>query len=138
MKTIKFRAWGKQINYDVPRRENGCADWVVFMCYTPNIYNGYNSDEAADINDGIKSEQKDGVIFMQYTGLKDKNEKDIYEGDICKAVWDDIYKIGHTKIFEVKYNNGYHNPYSGNCHAHNKTLEVIGNIYENPELLNVG
>lgn len=75
-------------------------------------------------------------VLMQYTGLKDKNGKEIYEGDIvefkyarCKELW--IAEVRwciygwsllgkHTGWFGTKYFEG---------------CEVIGNIYENPELL---
>lgn len=68
---------------------------------------------------------------MQYTGLKDKNGKEIYEGDIttdgdmiCRVEYD-------VPVFTLKSisNGNDYNPFYEN-------LEVIGNIYENPELLN--
>lgn len=76
----------------------------------------------------------DGV--MQFTGLKDKNGKEIYEGDIVKDCSDS------DLVFEVKWDNdwaGYKLPESFdeeyNYPISQITLEVIGNIYENPELL---
>ena len=75
-----------------------------------------------------------GVIAMQYTGLKDKNGKEIYEGDICK-VSDDIYEIIYSvkdasfrgKFYKKPMEHYYLSPILNN-------FEVIGNIYENPEL----
>ena len=86
-----------------------------------------------------------GVELMQYTGLKDKNGTEIYEGDIVKTVfgnphWEEkvkeeidvvIFCRGEfkTKLFELNL--------SGFGRFIN-TYEVIGNEYENPELLEGG
>ena len=68
------------------------------------------------------------LILLQYIGHKDKNEKEIYEGHIIRindepdyncSVVEDITNIQHIKGFIEK----------------NRSVEIIGNIYENPELL---
>ena len=92
---------------------------------------------------------------QQYTGLKDKNGKGIYEGDIIKNYWWSIYKEDIGNMWEVKF--GLHETSSGDYYAsgaygwygetnnkeqhtlHNipndEGLEVMGNIYENEDLL---
>lgn len=76
--------------------------------------------------------------IMQYTGLKDKNGKEIYEGDIVK--WKISPMYGKSKI--SFYNAAFRlADYVSEDNALNeqfckKSCEVIGNIYENPELLN--
>ena len=78
--------------------------------------------------------------IMQYTGLKDKNGKEIYEGDICKT-YDWKKNPDGSKTLSDK-NKFYYNvvieyktivPFCG--FRIQSTYEVIGNIYENPELL---
>ena len=78
--------------------------------------------------------------FTQCTGLKDKNKKEICNGDIVKTIDTDDYKKPFDIIKEVKTNNGLLCPfyefdtreeYFGDLFE----WEVIGNIYENPNLL---
>ena len=68
-------------------------------------------------------------IIMQYTGLKDKNGKEIYEGDLCNC-WD-------TKKEKITFDLGTFWINGTPLHAiyREEEIEVIGNIYENPELL---
>ena len=81
----------------------------------------------------------DTFELMQYTGLKDKNDVEIYEGDIVKA---HTYKRTNFKIEFIEggfcaTQNGIEYPIDIN-HFYPSigcTIEVIGNIYENPELL---
>ena len=81
------------------------------------------------------------LSLMQFTGLKDKNGQEIYEGDIVNGKFDvdkvedwlwlqltEKEKRTGEKLFEIKIPDVYQN-------AMPEEIEVIGNIYENPELL---
>ena len=82
--------------------------------------------------------------LMQYTGLKDKNGTEIYEGDICRwtdpeafegEIISDIFVVRYSDEF-LKWigenNNSYYDLYD---FIDDRQLELIGNIYEDPELL---
>ena len=132
MREIKFRLWS-----------NGLK-----VMYTPdNEIGGLWSIPMAP-NGVIKPTYKDDIL-MQFTGRKDKNGKEIYAGDVVKASpkaesnsKGDKYKIGN-RIYLVSYESG-----SFWIDSEKKDLdvfsfidinltdfEVIGNIYENPELI---
>ncbi len=136
---FKFRFWHK------PTQK-------IMDCY------GFNEDFVfGDTLDGVGTEYNpakfEDCILMQCTGLKDKNEKLIYEGYILKytskptntqknnpeykpytenysVVWEDFY-TGYNLRSKEKVN-------CFNLGIMAKDCEVIGNIYENPELLEVG
>ena len=74
--------------------------------------------------------------LMQFTGLLDKNGKEIYEGDIVKVKWggvgDVVFKDGG---FVSQWENGNVEYRVCKSDIESREVEVIGNIYENPELL---
>ena len=114
---IKFRAWDKHHNS---------------MEYINDLY-WFEENGIHDFND-------DNYIFMQNTGLKDKNGKEIYDSDIVKVTWGS----GKIVFYEVKYcgSLGYHylrdtkNKEDDDiiCIYDYSQMDVIGNIFDNPEL----
>jgi len=74
------------------------------------------------------------AIALFYAGLKDKNETEIYEGDIIKSTLNET-KIGIMEFKKGRFQISFKNRSMLFCHENRKSLEVLGNIYENPELL---
>lgn len=77
----------------------------------------------------------DMYVVMQYTGLKDKNGKEIYEGDICFAESKE-YPRNKQVIWNEELARFEFDYPLGKSLLSTDSIEVIGNIYENPELLN--
>lgn len=75
----------------------------------------------------------DNDIVEQYTGLKDKNGKEIYEGDIVEKCFNKAKKLYSSAPVEFKHGRFESGGWSLWKIAHK--CEVIGNIHENPELL---
>lgn len=131
MRDIRFRAW----------YPNEAA-----MGKRGMLHNVHSSLEGQSLNDLILEVGEIGIVLMQYTGLKDKNGKEIYEGDIL------IISIagGTIEILaDVSWNNDearFVSVPKNKLHQGDSRLapdyythygEVIGNIYENPELIKV-
>jgi uncharacterized phage protein (TIGR01671 family) len=118
---IKFRAWHKKEKRMSPVNEYSQAQgWV----HTPGEHGCY------------ESWNKGKYEIMQYTGLKDKNGKEIYEGDV-------VTHPNHPHVYTVSFKDGAFGvggmSFSELESEHSGTIssewEVIGNIYENIELL---
>lgn len=126
-RTIKFR--GKSIE----SRKNG--QWI-YGCYLSD-HDGYSSHEL--ILDSITgfSYEVDPITIGQFTGLLDKNGKEIYEGDIL-LVGNDGYENTYNKVGIKDGCFGYIGETNGEilpfCH-YNVTEEIVGNIYDHPQLI---
>ena len=114
---IKFRAWDKKDKVMVD---------VASINFGPSGLWSLIEDA-----DDAELQLADSYELMQYTGLHDKNGREVYEGDIVKNEY--------GKVMEVQYDPrsaafGVGDYYFGTIGS-GKTLEVIGNIFDNPELL---
>ena len=133
MREIKFRAWDKYAKKMI--FDFAVSQYNKFSGWINCVYCGLK----------VGSGGSDDYILMQYTGLKDKNGKEIYEGDILEnsnienkegnkekiiVKWsDDISSFGNDNDIDFTYCVGY--VFDGDP----EEMIIIGNIYENPELL---
>ena len=84
-------------------------------------------------NEHLQETSVDEETIGQYTGLKDKNGKEIYEGDVVQQ-----FDIKENGIIEYKYGQFGINCLGMFWNIHPTKLEVIGNIYDNKNLLEEG
>lgn len=148
-RVIKFRVWDRALNKMITKENvKGLLDTVnTGDYYTDYTYSGEEwypaydiltiFDYFEDIQDRyIEDTSTKRFELMQYTGLHDKNGKEIYEGDIVKIKYRDedigkvIYEYNGFSIDVTNMNKNY-----GRVDFVNNFMEVIGNIYDNPELL---
>ncbi len=134
MREIKFRVWDKRETKGMYTKEmlydaESHTYWRDFLNY-PHAY-----------------------VLTQFTGLLDKNGKEVYEGDVVKVSWtrgtpsdegkfffvDETKRIPEEQICSIVFENGKFE-FKPHCRLHylthvSKNCEIIGNIFENPELL---
>lgn len=136
MRDIKFRVWDKETKHMHICGED-VHDTINFEIETNRAYY-YN------LQNGCGSLREDSdYVLMQYTGLKDKNGKEIYEGDIIKICAEGLGGEAIGKIVYDEYDLAFvlRNEVEelSECLWYaEQQLEVIGNIYDNPELLREG
>jgi uncharacterized phage protein (TIGR01671 family) len=132
MRELKFRAWFPKEHYSEPH-----------MAYL-DINDDFGGKSATWQLRNLQHPKPDGPIYMQYTGQKDKsfNRIEIYEGDLFgKSDSDGVEVFGEVYFdtdfagFCVKYPNGGWTTLGEHLLEKQNHREIIGNIYENPELL---
>lgn len=137
MRKIKFRIWisDKWVKENVPTR----IEYYNGMIGMHHFYLFSFTDDGNFLTDRGELYRFPMNTVMQYTGIKDKNRKEIYESDLVKTK---DGKIGYVIYFdegcryEIVHNVvGYKVPqYLATLDIFQKP-EIIGNIYENPELI---
>jgi uncharacterized phage protein (TIGR01671 family) len=164
MNRLKFRIWDKQNKKWLENSSSlHCySNWTICP-FTGNLggyiglIDGDNNDTvyASPADDyyleGTKLVKEPRYVIQQYTGLKDKNEKEIYEGDIVKALPATRYGMGidqgqHDYMLlrtpkivlykDCSFKLFDKNDITSMNYCIDNNVEIIGNFFENPELLN--
>jgi uncharacterized phage protein (TIGR01671 family) len=116
---LKFRAWDDVPNKDFPNRKPMMHDWDYVKMWSPQDW------------------ECSGVTIEQWTGLKDRHGREVYEGDIVTEIW--CGEERSTSIVERDAPNGGFNlrDLDGEYAEidSNHEFNIIGNVHENPELL---
>ena len=132
---IKYRVWSKKqktYNYKHPFNTHGC----FYISQNGVLFSDYGNVITPEI-------KQDYFVIERYTGIKDQDDKEIYEGDILR--WKHYYEITGediettAKVYweekDASFVVGDWFESLGHLVDEDK-VEVVGNIHENPELLN--
>ena len=132
MKELKFKAW------DIREKRMHVIDRLGLHGFSHDFY----SRDAVVCD--VRQNDKERYIILQFTGLNDKNGEEMYDGDIIKCTDGadeiDIYD-SDTGLGVVEWNNEYSFWSISKIEnglgdiLHKGYVEIVGNIYENPELL---
>lgn len=137
----KFRVWvedddgeGRMIYLEPTASRYDFEDGYV-LSFVEDGYSDFGSHERYKL--------RDKLTFMLWSGLKDKNGKEIYEGDVVEKMMDHKDHEWHGRHF-IKFHSGQFGLIGGNPNGfrtgeimnwYPHTVEVVGNIYENKEFI---
>lgn len=126
MREIKFRAWDKWAKKVID-------SFHLRIDLSGDLYFWQWTEGGGKAH---QEETKDRFVLMQYTRLKDKNGKEIYEGDIVKHEEGNLVVEWCEQEVGFRLYNGVIYRQTPEPNISEWDIEIIGNIYENPELVN--
>jgi uncharacterized phage protein (TIGR01671 family) len=132
MREIKFRFWHKRVN----KFDDGSHETLGYV-HNNKVFEIYNDHGGMFSSGLVKEDVSDDTVIQQYTGLKDKNGREIYEGDICAG------ESLKNRRFTVEFQDGGfsfvyldsvvevlgHNTTTSSF-VTAKYVQVVGNIFE--------
>lgn len=123
---IKFRVWDTELKEMIEAGKVRISGTGII-----------DLDNGKDWTEDVDAER---FIVMQYTGLKDKNGKEIYEGDILqlKQAKKSIFVVEYEEQSFIAYCKNKVNNNEDALHYVSDALQIVGNIYEHPHLLREG
>jgi len=124
MREIKFRAWDKQIKEMLSVDK---IEWDRKLVYIRS--------STRDHMETPRRISEDICCLMQYTGLNDKNGKEIYEGDIVEYFKRRYFIKFHLANFMLSKKESNFLGLNSAIYSQDGVLTVIGNIHKNPKLL---
>ncbi len=141
---IKFRAWFKPTDYDEdepkkPPRMVYFDEWGYCDEYNHLAFQVAKSslDPQGGPYGNLGASGDNFLALMQFTGLLDKNGREIYEGDLLKwkeFIWEVVYDSGESVRIGVRLQGqSWIDIFFGKTFA--LASEIVGNIYEHPDLL---
>ncbi len=142
MRNTKYRAWDKS------RKE-----WYREGCPEMLTYYGFHLFGECTLIEPPHSSDLPNLEITEFTGLLDKNGKEVYEGDVLKTPHFEHEGEIRYLYHEVQWSNKLHGWFALNCGSRNENdgspqlfvfslsgieIEIIGNIFEHPEIINKG
>ncbi|MCM8710516.1 YopX family protein [Clostridium sp. SYSU_GA19001] len=148
MREFKFRAWHKtlKIMFDVDMI-NLCHNEVVLVAINEEqlkLLKKIHKRKLIEYDNNKLITSLDTIELMQFTGMIDENGQDVYEGDIVKYFEYDegLEELVNLGVGEVYFDDNYECNFTIKGEEPNSLgryiLKVVGNIYENPELIGEG